>query len=254
MPDGAKDPDGQELQRADPMPRYRDTAAGIPDLPASLQVYEALRARIVSLSLAPGARLSRPELAEQFGVSASPLREALLRLERDGLIATFRQSRTVVTHIDPGQVKREHFLRTAIECEVVNALAAKPDKSVLSKAAAIIRMQRVLLEDAEQMEMFRKLDEDFHRELFEAAEQGDLHRSLLEQSSQMARLRSIDLPSEGKSASVVEGHARVMEAIQASDRHGATDAMRGHLSGTISRLEQIMAQHPQFFVAGGEGA
>lgn len=237
-------------QRADPAQRHTETGTHLPDLPASLQVYESLRARIISLALAPGARLSRAELAEQFGVSASPLREALLRLERDGLIATFRQSRTEVTLIDPEQLRREHFLRTAMECEVVNMLAARPDRAALARIGTIIRMQKVLLEDGEQIEMFRKLDEDFHRALFEAADQGHLHRSLQDQSSQMARLRSIDLPSEGKSASVVEGHAAVLEAITAGDRHAATDAMRAHLSGTISRLGQIMAQEPQFFATG----
>lgn len=228
-------------------PRYRESNASSPDLPASLQVYETLRSRLISLTLPPGERLSRSDLAEQFGVSASPLREALQRLERDGLIATFRQSRTVVTHIDPEQLKREHFLRTAIECEVANLLAAMPDKSMLNKAAAIIKMQRVLMDDGDQFELFRQLDEDFHRELFKAADQEHLHRSVMEQSNQMARLRSIDLPSEGKSASVVEGHSATLDAIMASDRYGAADAMRKHLSGTISRLEQIMTQHPQFF-------
>lgn len=241
-----------KIQNAERANRPRDATGPSPDLSASSQVYEALRARIISLDLMPGERLSRPELAEQFGVSAQPLREALLRLERDGLIATFRQSRTVVTHFDADLMRREHFLRTAIECEVVNILAAQPDKSAMSKAAAIIRMQRVLVEDGDQIDLFRKLDEDFHRGLFEAAGQLPLHRIVAEQSSQMARLRSIDLPSEGKSASIVEAHQAVIDAIIASDRHRATDAMRDHLSGTISRLSKIMSQHPQFFATAGE--
>jgi DNA-binding GntR family transcriptional regulator len=217
--------------------------------PASSQVYETLRLQIVSLELPPGERLSRSELAEQFGVSASPLREAIQQLERDGLVATFRQSRTVVTHIDPNLLKQEHFLRTGIECEVVNALAALPDKSLLKKASAIIRMQRVLVEEPDQIDLFRKLDEDFHRELFTAAGHLPLHQFVTGRSSQMARLRSIDLPSEGKLASVVRGHEDVVKAISSGDCHSATDAIRAHLSGTINRMPQIMAQHPNFFAS-----
>lgn len=208
-----------------------------------------LRARIISLELPPGERLSRPDLAEQFGVSTSPLREAIQRLERDGFVATFRQSRTVVTHIDPGLLQQEHFLRTGIECEVVNALTAMPDKSALKKASAIIRMQRVLIEDSDQIDLFRKLDEDFHRELFAAAGQASLHMLETERSSQMARLRTLDLPSEGKLASVVEGHEAIIDAILSADRHAATDAMRTHLSGTIARLPQIKSQHPKYFAS-----
>lgn len=220
-----------------------------PNAPASTQVYETLRARIVSLELPPGERLSRSDLAEQFSVSASPLREAIQRLERDGLVATFRQSRTVVTHIDPDLLQQEHFLRTGIECEVVNALAAMPDKTMLKKAAAIIKMQRVLVEDPDQIDLFRKLDEDFHYELFAAAGHLPLHLFVAERSSQMARLRSIDLPSEGKLASVVEGHKAVIDAINSSDCHAATDAIRAHLSGTIARLPQIRSQHPSYFAS-----
>lgn len=233
----------------DSLPKQRDAVSALPNQPASSQVYETLRAQIVSLELPPGKRLSRLELAEQFGVSASPLREAIQRLERDGLVATFRQSRTVVTHINPGLLQQEHFLRTGVECEVVNALAAMPDKSAIKKASAIIRMQRVLIEDPDQIDLFRKLDEDFHCALFAAAGQWPLHIFATERSCQMARLRSIDLPREGKFASVVEGHEAIINAVLSGDCHLATDAMRKHLSGTIARLPEIMSQHPEFFAS-----
>lgn len=215
--------------------------------PASAQVYETLRAQIISLELPPGERLSRSELAIQFAVSASPLREAIQRLERDGLVATYRQSRTVVTSIDPDLLQREHFLRTAVECEVVNTLAGLADKTALKKVSAIIRMQRTLLDDPDQIELFRKLDEDFHRELFEIAGQSALFQFSSERTIQMARLRSLDLPSEGKLESVVKLHEAIVETILSGDRSAATDAMRAHLSGTIARLQDIMSQHSKFF-------
>lgn len=228
--------------------KRRQTSAHSSHLPVSSQIYETLRAQIISLELPPRERLSRSELAKQFNVSASPLREAIQRLERDGLVATFRQSRTVVTSIDPGLLQREHFLRMAVECEVVNALATKPDITALKKAAAIIRMQRVLIDDPDQIDLFRKLDEDFHRELFEAAGEGALYLYAAEKTSQMARLRSLDLPSEGKLASVVELHESIIETILSGDRCAASDAMRAHLSGTITRLPDIMSQYPDFFL------
>ncbi len=218
-----------------------------PQLPASSQIYETLRAQIISLELPPGERLSRSELSKKFNVSSSPLREAIQRLERDGLVATFRQSRTVVTSIDPDLLQREHFLRTAVECEVVNKLTAMANKTALKKAAAIIKMQRVLVDDPDQIDLFRQLDEDFHHELFEAAGEGALYLFATEKTSQMARLRSLDLPSEGKFASVVTLHEAIIDTILSGDRCAATDAMRAHLSGTISRLPDIMSQYAEFF-------
>lgn len=123
------------------MTALRATAEDVaPNEPAYRAGYQTLRARTIAFDHAPGTRLSRPALAERFGISASPLREALQRLEQEGLIATFRQSRTVVTHLDPTLLKQAHFFRTGIECEVVNALAGAPDAAALRKIAAIIRM------------------------------------------------------------------------------------------------------------------
>ncbi|MEC9431585.1 MAG: GntR family transcriptional regulator [Pseudomonadota bacterium] len=215
-------------------------------VPASALVYETLRARIASLQLPPGTRLSRPELAAAFGVSQSPVREALQQLEAIGLVATFRQSRTEVTLIDPAKLRQENFLRAGIECEVAHTLAGRGPEALL-KARGILKMQSALADDLRQIELFRQLDADFHRELFAAAGQEALFGLVADRSSQMARVRALDLPRESKMRSVIEGHSAVLDAIEAGDRHGAADAMRRHLSGSIERLPEIMAQHPDYF-------
>lgn len=219
-------------------------------VPASARIYETLRARIVSLRLPPGTRFSRPELAASFGVSQSPVREALQQLEQVGLVASYRQSRTEVTRIDPSQLRHEQFLRAGIECEVVNRLAGLADKSALLKVRGILKMQEALAGDLDQIELFRDLDGEFHRELFAAAGQEALYGLVSDRSAQMARVRSLDLPRVSKMRSVIDGHAAVLAAIDAGDRHAASDAMRRHLSGTIERLPEIIAQHGEFFGAG----
>lgn len=217
-------------------------------LPTSARVFDELRARIVSLELPPGARLHRPDLAKAFAVSQSPVREALQRLETLGLVATYRQSRTEVTLIDQMTVRHEQFFRTGIECEVVNRLAGMTDKSCLLEARGILKMQQALADNSAQIQLFRRLDEDFHRALFLAAGQEALHGLVSERTSQMARLRTLDLPSAGKMRSVLDGHSAVVIAIEAGDRHAASDAMRRHLSGTIERMPTIVAQQPSYFV------
>jgi DNA-binding GntR family transcriptional regulator len=84
-------------------------------LPASQQVYEDLRAKIVALALKPGEALSRPSLAESYGLSQTPVRDAFLKLQQEGLVEIYPQSRTMVTRIDVAQAREAQFLRTAIE-------------------------------------------------------------------------------------------------------------------------------------------
>ncbi|WP_205589579.1 GntR family transcriptional regulator [Chachezhania antarctica] len=216
-------------------------------VPASSRVFEELRARIIAMTLPPGTRLSRADLAETFGVSQSPIREAMLRLEQVGLVVSYRQSRTEVTYIDRARLHEESFLRTGIECEVINHLAAQGAAADLGKARGILKMQTALADDPDQIALFRELDEDFHRQLFRVAGHEGLHDLVRERSSQMSRLRTLDLPSKGKMQSVIDGHAAILDAIHAGDRHGAVDAMRKHLSGTIDRLPEIVRQYPDCF-------
>lgn len=213
---------------------------------ASTRVFLELRQRIVSLKLPPGTVLNRAELAKAFGVSQSPIREALLRLENIDLVVSYRQSRTEVTRINPQRLKHESFLRAGLECEVVGRLCQMEDADLL-KAKGYLKIQDALADDLNQTELFRELDESFHQALFIAAGQEPVHTLLKEQSSQMARLRSLDLPRESKLRSVIEGHHAVISAIEAGDRHAAMDSMRDHLSGTIGRLPEIMEAWPEYF-------
>lgn len=211
------------------------------------RVFQEMRARIVALKLPPGTILNRAELAEAFGVSQSPVREAILRLESIGLVVSYPQSRTEVTHINPARLAQENFLRTGVECEVVDRLCRMGGAANLTKARGYLKMQEALVGDAQQVELFRDLDDQFHQALFVAAGQEGLSTFLAERLGNMARLRTLDLPRNRKLEAVVEGHGAVLARIEAGDRHGAADAMRGHLSGTIGRLPEIMATEPSYF-------
>lgn len=216
-------------------------------VPASALVYAEVRSRIVSLQLPPQTTLSRAELAEQFNVSQSPVREAILRLEQDGLVVSYPQSRTEVTKIDVVRIREEHFLRIATECEVVRQLAKLQPSAALAKAKGFIKMQEALVDDVEQATLFRQLDEAFHAALFAGVGQSNLHAHVTARCGNLARVRSLDLPRTVKMASVLKGHKAAIEMIEAGDGEGAAAAMRGHLSGTMERLPEIIKENRSLF-------
>ncbi len=118
------------------------------DRQAAPQVFERLREMIVSLKLPPGSALSRAALAAQFGVSSTPIRDALMRLEEEGLVDVFPQHATVVSRIDVRLAQQAHFLRQALELEIVKALAQEHGDALMDElerhrcAAAEIRQGR----------------------------------------------------------------------------------------------------------------
>ncbi|MEZ5935083.1 MAG: GntR family transcriptional regulator [Alphaproteobacteria bacterium] len=241
-PDGVPDVIGTTPRSAlaDPGPRNGTMSA-------SARVYEALRRQIIGLDLAPDAILDRAEIADAFKVSQSPVREAILRLEQDGLVLSFPQSRTIVSRIDVDRIREEQFLRLSVESEVVRQLAESGEPQTLVKAKGLLRMQQALVGDVEQIELFRQLDDSFHETLFAGVGQISLHRHIVSRSGHLARLRLLELPKKGKMRAVLDAHQAIVDAIFTGDATAAAEAMRRHLSGTISRIEELRQEHPAFF-------
>src|SRR5205085_784797 len=112
------------------------------DRQAAPQVFERLRSMIISLELPPGSPLSRAALASQFGVSSTPIRDALMRLEEEGLVEVFPQYATVVSRVDVRLAQQAHFLRQAIELELVRTLAIAQGQALAAELAATIARQQ----------------------------------------------------------------------------------------------------------------
>lgn len=212
---------------------------------AAPQVFEVLRERIVALDLAPGTVLSRTELAEAFGLSQTPIRDALLRLGEEGLVDIFPQHATVVSRIDVPAAVQSHFLRRAIECEVVRALAEKPDAALLARLRAQVDVQAALAGESSHTE-FIEADRTFHRLMAEAAGVPELYELVRSRSGHVDRLRRLHLYSAGKMRTILRDHRRIVEAIGSGDAAAAQDAVREHLSGTLAKVDEIRRSHPDY--------
>ncbi|GKS86301.1 GntR family transcriptional regulator [Acidovorax sp. SUPP1855] len=212
---------------------------------AAPQIFEKLRAAIVSLDLTPGTVLARAELAERFGISQTPVRDALMRLGEEGLVDIFPQHATVVSRIDVAAARQAHYLRRSIELEVVRTLALQGGEAVARRLQAQIGVMQAAADPLEP-EAFSQADLAFHRLMYEAAEVPRLWELVRSHSGHVDRLRHLHLPSAGKAASVLADHRRIAEAIAQGDAPGAQEALRTHLSGTLSQVDEICARHPDY--------
>lgn len=212
------------------------------------QVFERLREMILSLDLAPGTVLSRAGLASRFGVSQTPVRDALMRLGQEGLVDIFAQHATVVSRIDLGAARQAHFLRSAIELEVVRTLAESADASLVARLRATVARQKGL-RDAEDYSEFAAADKAFHRQMYEAAAVPELWDMVRRVSGHIERLRRLHLPAAGKATAIVRDHGAIVDAIARGDPGAAQAALRKHLSGTLGQVEKIRELHPDYFTS-----
>ena len=213
---------------------------------ASPQVLEQLRDLIVSLVLAPGTVLSRPDLAEQFGLSQTPIRDALIKLGEEGLVDIYPQHATLVTRIDIGSAQQAHFLRQAIETEIVRTLAAGPQNpALIASLRSQIDVQAALIGEASYRE-FIAADQAFHRLMYVAAGVPELFELVRRRSGHVDRLRLLHLPSAGKQRAIIRDHRGIVDTIASSDPEAAQQSLRDHLSGTLSVVDEIRLKHPDY--------
>ena len=210
--------------------------------PAVAQVYEQLRARIISLAVPPGATLSRAELAIRFGVSQQPVREAILKLEEEGLVETYPQSATKVAKIDLQSVREAQFLRVSVEIEAVRLLAATDGLDLYPIESLILQQERFLAR--EDFAAFAEADREMHRTMQEMAGVPGLWNLIRSRSGHLDRLRHLHLPTPGKAQSVVTGHRGILEALALRDPDQAQEALRSHLSGTLASVEDLRDRFP----------
>jgi DNA-binding GntR family transcriptional regulator len=212
---------------------------------AAPQVFERLRGMIIALDLPPGSPLSRAALATQFGVSSTPIRDALMRLAEEGLVDVFPQHATVVSRVDVRRAQQAHFLRQALELEIVRMLALASEQPLVARLDQLIARQQQFAK-AGELESFMAADNDFHAELYAAAAKQDLWTLVRSRSGHIDRLRRLHLPSPGKAQDIVRHHRLIVKAIGAGRPEEAQEHLRTHLSGTLSDLAAIRADHPEY--------
>lgn len=210
------------------------------------QVTRALRHAIVTMQLSPGEMLSEQELARRFGVSRSPVREALIKLSEAGLVRVLPQRGTQVVKISRSSVEDARFIREAVESAVVREAATKASPVMLAELNASLTRQR-RAQRTSSTEAFLALDEEFHRLLAETAGRPSAWHMIEDIKPQMDRVRFLDMTKATPRNAIIAQHALIVDAIKAGDPLAAEKAMRVHLSEILRSLPELAGEHPDLF-------
>jgi DNA-binding GntR family transcriptional regulator len=214
---------------------------------ASSLVENELRQSIIAMRLHPGEALNEKEIAAHFGLSRTPVREAMLRLKDDELVEIFPQSGTFVARIPIGKIAEAVIIRQALEAKAAEQAAMRGDDAAFQRLRAIIREQEVaaLAGDASQ---FHEADEAFHATISDAAGFPGIWRLAQTVKAQVDRCRRLTLPVPGRMARVVLEHERILAAIIEGDAVGAGLALTQHLEAVLPDLEGLRRSNPSYFV------
>jgi len=209
-------------------------------------IFETLRHDIIALTLAPGTILSRADLQDRFGLSSTPVRDALMRLQEEGLVDIFPQHATVVSPIDLEKARQGQFLRRSIELEIVRTLALNPDPVAIERLRSLIRQQNAFAKLGEHT-AFTGADQTFHKTMYDSANVPDLWHVVNRHVGHIDRLRRLHLPMPGKMHDVVCDHQSIVDAIAAGKPDEAQVRLRDHLSRSLGFVETLRVSHPGYF-------
>ncbi|MHA1528566.1 MAG: GntR family transcriptional regulator [Alphaproteobacteria bacterium] len=200
-------------------------------------VYQLILAAIDGGDLPGGARLIETDLAERFGVSRTPVREALKRLEAQG-VAAAQGRRLVVASLDHDQLGELYEVRGVVEGLAARLASRHAAPEEIAVLRGMVEADRAL---AGRPGELARANKRFHRQMHRASHNRYLNQMLQGMRRSLALLSTTSLSAPGRGAESVAEHDAIVRAIEARDEDAAAAAARRHISNAYTARLKIIA-------------
>jgi len=197
------------------------------------RAYLAIRDRIVSLELAPGALIDERALVDELGMSRTPVREALMRLAQERLVEVYPRRGMFVTGVDVRELARLSEVRAVLEPEAARLAAVRATDAERAGLSALV-------DEITAADDLMGLDERIHRAVYRAAH-NDLLEATLEQYYVLAlRIWSIAGERAHELEEAVDAHRALLEAVVGGDGERAAETMRAHVENFEQAMHRVL--------------
>ncbi|MEL6572127.1 MAG: GntR family transcriptional regulator [Pseudomonadota bacterium] len=187
----------------------------------------------------PGDRLVESELAERFGVSRTPIREALQRLETQGLLTRDGRS-LIVASLDHTQMAELYVVRGELEGLAARLAASHATPEEVGVLRDLLEKDQAFLDDPDALS---RANRRFHKQIHLASHNRFLVQQLDLVHRSMALLATTSIAAEGRPQDTLAEHALIVSAIEEGDGDAAYKALRDHISKAyVTRLKLDAAQ------------
>lgn len=185
----------------------------------------------------PGDRLVESELAERFGVSRTPVREALQRLETQSMLTRDGRS-LIVASLNHNQLSELYVVRSTLEGLAARLAAKHSSKEEIAVLNDLIQEDRKIANDPAKLSRSNRV---FHEQIHRASHNSFLVKQLKMVHQSMALMASTSLAAEGRSATSLDEHQEIVDAIEAGNGELAESCLQRHLSEAFQTRLKIDA-------------
>lgn len=203
-------------------------------------VYQQLKRDIADFVLVPGDRFTENEISERYGLSRTPVRQALVRLQQEGLVEVFFRSGWRVLPFDFEQFEQLYDLRMVLETSAVHRLCAangQVDQPMLDALAAIWLVPAA--QRSEDPVQVAQWDEAFHCALVAAAGNAEMARVHRDVTERIRVIRRLDFTKAPRIDATYEEHAKILRAVQRKRADQAALLLRAHIQTSQSEVRKI---------------
>jgi GntR family transcriptional regulator, rspAB operon transcriptional repressor len=202
-------------------------------------VYEQLRADVISCKLAPGAEIREAELAARFDMSKSPVRDALMRLEREGLVITLPRQGYRVAPVSLGDVLDMFHLRAALERACIERIVARATDEQLKSLDTFRRFVASKWDGG-----FVAFNRAFHRRIAELGGNARMQGQLNDLIDQLERAVQVSVANirQGDPQVLVNEHAEIIDALQARALKPAQRLAERHIAQAGRRVSKAISK------------
>lgn len=190
--------------------------------------YQQVRQRILDNVWPPGHRALESEVALALGMSRTPVREALLRLQSEGLVEIIPRHGMRVLPVSPTDMREIYEILTALECMAVELIARRrpSDDELAPLVEATQDMEQALEQD--ELEQWAQADERFHAHLLDLAGNRQLQATVLNYWDRAHRARMFSLRLRPKPVSSTQEHMEMVQRLRDGDAGGVVAVTRAH--------------------------
>lgn len=189
------------------------------------KILETIRDAIMTGALKPGEKVAEPDLAERFGISRTPIREAFRQLESEGYLTVIPRKGAVVTSFSPRDVEEFYAIKSILEGYAARRACEKLTEKELDRLRSVNEKLRHLADDGDIRHFFR-VHSDFHELFLKAADNEKLSDLVTNLVRKFQRLRFASLSLPGRMHVSVQEHDKIIEAFKRRDADLAESLVR----------------------------
>ncbi|HAL38178.1 MAG TPA: GntR family transcriptional regulator [Polaromonas sp.] len=218
-----------------PISKKKDSMVG--------EAYTQIRRRILDVVWMPGYQAMEQDVALALGMSRTPVREAMIRLQREGLVDVVPRHGMRVLPVSPTDMREIYQVLTALECMAAELLAARKPSSddLLPLVAATTAMDEALKVD--DLDAWAVADERFHALLVDLSGNRQLKDTVLNYWDRAHRARMFTLRLRPKPVNSTKEHLQMVECLRAGDVQGAAQVTRAHRERANRELVAIFERY-----------